>query len=100
MDQLIAEKRRRVVIEKRREAIAAYLASEDLEAHHIETLLKLIDLYGLLHRAYPKPGPTARQIRPQAEAAARKAWKKTWRILKAVAPHARQARSDAAANLG
>jgi len=95
----MGEMRHRPTTETRREAIAAYLASEDVEAPHIETLLTLIDLHGLLHSASPKAGITARAIQQQAKAAARRAWNKTWRALRAAALHVRQACSNAAANL-
>lgn len=79
MSVLTREKRRRATTEQRRDAIAAYLASEDVEGPHIEILLQLIDLYGLFHPAAPKAGLTARAIQQQAKAAAVRAWKRTWR---------------------
>ena len=91
------EKRRQAINTKRREAISAFLSSEDLEPNEIETMLQLVDLYGLFHSTNPKPGTTARDIRRQAEAAALSQQKKIWHILRNIAPHERKARSVAAA---
>lgn len=85
--------------EKRQKAISAYLTDEDLEPRQIETVLRLVDLYGLLDPAYPKRTVNARRIQQQAEVAALTQWKKTWHILRNVEPHERKVRSDAAAGL-
>jgi hypothetical protein len=92
-----AEKRRLAINTKRREAISAYLANEDVEPKQIETVLQLVDLYGLLHLVHPKRGATARDIHRQAEAAALIQQKKTWRALRGVALQERNSRSEAAA---
>jgi hypothetical protein len=84
-------------LEKRRESICVYLSSEDLEAKHIDTIMQLVDLYGLVHSAVPRRGATARDIHRQAEAAALSQQKKVWRALKNVAPDERKAQSVSAA---
>lgn len=85
--------------EKRRDAISSYLASEDVEAKPIETILHLVDLYGLLHAVHPQRGVTAREIHRQAEAAALTQRKKTWQALRGVALQERKARSESAAEV-
>jgi hypothetical protein len=112
-----AEKRRRAIHTKRREAISTYLSGEDLTPNQIEMMLQLVDLYGLFHSIYPKHGATARDlyglfhsiypkhgatardIHRQAEAAALRQQKKTWRALRGFAPQERNARSEAAAEM-
>lgn len=93
-----AEKRRQAINAKRREAISAYLIDEDLEPKQIETVLQLVNLYGLLHLVHPKRRD-AREIHQQAEAAALTQWKKTWHALRNVALQERKLRSDVAAEL-
>jgi hypothetical protein len=83
---------------KRREVIALYLSSEDVESKHVDTIMHLADLYGVLYSARPERGATAREIHRQAEAAALRQEKKTWRTLRDVAPDERKTRSAAAAD--
>jgi hypothetical protein len=90
--------RRQAISAKRREAISAYLMGEDLAPKQIETVLQLVDLYGLLHLVRPKRRD-AREIHQQAEAAALTQWKKTWHALRNVALQERKIRSDTAAEL-
>lgn len=85
--------------EKRREAISAYLIDEDLEPKQIETVLQLVDLYGLLYLVRPKRGMDEREIHRQAKSAALTQWKKTWHALRNIELHERKVRSDAAAEL-
>lgn len=94
-----AEKRRQAISAKRREAISTYLTSEDLEPRQIETVLQLVDLYGLLHLVCPKRHADAREIHRHAEAAALTQWKKTWHALRNVALQERKIRSDTVAEL-
>lgn len=94
-----AEKRREAISAERRNAIAAYLANEDVEAKPIETMLQLVNLYGLLHAVHPKRGATVREIHRQAEAAALTQRKKTWQALRGVAMQERKALSEAAAEV-
>ncbi len=94
-----AEKRREAISAERRNAISAYLADEDVVAKPIETMLQLVDLYGLLHAVLPQRGATARDIDREAEAAALTQRKKTWKAQRGVALQERKARSEAAANL-
>jgi hypothetical protein len=93
------EKRRQAINTKRREAISAFLSSEDLKPNEIETMLQLVDLYGLFHSIHPQPGATARNIHRQAEAAALIQQKKTWRALGGVELQERNRRSKAAAEV-
>ncbi len=86
-------------LEKRRESICVYLSSEDLEATHIDTMIQLVDLYGLLHSALPRRGATARDIQRQAEVAAVSQQKKVWRALQGVDIQERHAKSEAAAEV-
>jgi hypothetical protein len=97
MVKQLSEKRRLAITAKRREAISVYLSSEDVEPKHIDTIMQLVDLYGLLHSTHPQRGTTARDIQQQAEAAALSQQKKTWHALRNVGPHERKARSLAAA---
>jgi hypothetical protein len=86
-------------LEKRRESIYLYLSGEDLEAKHIDTIMQLVDLYGVLHSAHPERGAIAKDIHRQAEAAALSQQKKVWRALKGVDPQERHAESVAAAEV-
>jgi hypothetical protein len=91
--QSVAQKRR---LEKSRESICVYLLSEDLEARHIDTIMQLVDLYGLLHSSLPQRGATARDVHRQAEAVALSQQKKVWRALQGVDAQERHAESEAA----
>jgi hypothetical protein len=94
--QSAAQKRR---LQKKREAICVYLSNEDLEAKHIDTIMQLVDLYGVLHSALPQRGATQRDIHRQAEAAALIQKKKTWLGLQGVDVQERHAKSEAAAEV-
>jgi hypothetical protein len=93
------EKRRQAINTTRRVAISSFLSSEDLTPDQSETMLQLVDLYGLFHSIYPKPGATARNIHRQAEAAALIQQKKTWRALGGVELQERNRRSKSAAEV-
>ena len=93
------EKRREAIRAERRNAISAYLPNEDVVAKPIETILQLVDLYGLLHAVRPQRGATAREIHRQAETAALTQRKNTWQTLRGVALQERKARSEAAAEV-
>jgi hypothetical protein len=97
--QSAAQKRRVAINSKRRQAISAYLSSEDLEPTQIETMLQLVDLYGLLHSAHPPRHVTSRDIHQQAEGAALTQQKRIWRALQGVDAQERYAKSEAAAEV-
>src|SRR5262245_15230323 len=94
-----SQKRPAVITAKRREAVSAYLLSEDLLPDQIQPMLNLVDLYGLLYSALPKRGTTRRDIYREAEAAALMQRKKTRRALQRVDAQERHAKSEAAAEL-